>query len=123
MNQSKKKLLTTGQALADLIYECGDRLFDHFFVYIQKREWDKYFNDLTIDNSRRAKILRKHWFDWTVLPEDKNLVTLDQENPDTIYFCGTRLGELTEANTIVGEDMIFSPQELVINFFTQQKRS
>lgn len=88
-----------------------EKLFEKYFVYFTSNDWAGISDNVIVDTSRRAKILRKYWWGWSVTEK-----TLQELNafvyPDEIYFCGYYLNDLYKANLVIGDDMIFSPAEL-----------
>ncbi len=114
--KGRKPILITAAAFKDLAYgQHGDaiieKLFEKYFVYFTTNDWAGISDNIIVDTSRRAKILRKYWWGWSVTEK-----TLQELNafvyPDEIYFCGYYLNDLYKANLVIGDDMIFSPAEL-----------
>lgn len=91
--------------------DIAEKLFKNYFVYFTLKDWKEIANNIAVDSSRRAKILRQFWWSWSVT--EKTLQELNSfVYPDEICYCGYYLEDLYNANLIIGDDMIFSPAEL-----------
>lgn len=105
--------------------------FDNFYIIFTQEDWSRICEadrcNSGPDSFSCSKILRKNWFKWTVSSYDlkniEHLKKMHEVRPDVMYYCASYLEDLFLANRILGDDRIFTPQELLkYIYFINEKR-
>ena len=85
--------------------------FEQYYLYLIDDVDNRRWLTQSIYTQTYLMVLRKTWKYWQLT--DATLEQMNRLYPDEIYYCGNTLLKLNEANKIIGDDMIMTPQELL----------
>lgn len=114
--KKQKPILMDAEAFKELVAalspgESLEPFFEQYYLYLFDDVDDREWLTQPIYTQTYLSILRDTWRHWQLT--DSTLEQLNRIYPDEIYYCGNTLFQLNEANKIIGDDMIMTPQELL----------